>query len=164
MHLWSSWPRKKPPSQVCMHTYIHTYIHAYIYTYIHIYVRTYCDAYTQKAKFCQLFRTYIILKYIHTYIQYIHIWLTFRFYRNICLLLCTMYVNFCLMSNNTFIHSYIHTIMSASAQERKLMAELETMKALVAQLQANSMNQTRSQTLCMYVCMYVCMNRRVTKH
>ena len=41
--------------------------------------------------------------------------------------------------------------MSASAQERKLMAELETMKALVAQLQANSMNQTRSQTVCMYV-------------
>ena len=61
------------------------------------------------------------------------------------------------MSNNTFTHSHIHTIMSASAQERKLMAELEAMKALVAQLQANSMNQTRSQTVCMYVCMYLSM-------
>jgi len=33
--------------------------------------------------------------------------------------------------------------VAASAQERKLMAELEAMKALVAQLQANNTNQPR---------------------
>ena len=136
----------------CIHTYTRTYMHTYI---LHTYIRTYIlwCVYT-KSKILSII-PYIVHTQVHTYIQYIHLWRTFRFYRNTCLLLCTMNVIFCLMSNNTFTHSHIHTIMSASAQERKLMAELETMKALVAQLQANSMNQTRSQTLCMYVCTYV---------